>query len=133
MYKETLEIETKKGIHIEDITPKITAIVKKSEISEGMCNIFLQSTTSGLFVNEFDMMLFEDIKKFFKDIVDEKKIYHHPSNASSHLRAMLLKPEISIPVHEGELMLGTWQRILLIEFDVVPRKRNLIVTIIEFE
>jgi len=130
IYQETIEIKTKKGVWIKNVTEEIKKIVEKSEITDGLCNIFLSATTAGLMINESEMMLFEDLKNFFKNIADESKIYQHQSNSFSHLRAGLLKPDITIPITDGKLVLGTWQTVLLFEFDVTDRKRELIVTVI---
>jgi len=127
MYKTELEIQTKPNSFV-DITKKIKDIVTESKIKNGLCNIFIPGTTAGLMMNENDMMLIEDFKKFFS-IIDDKKHYNHPDNAFSHLRANLLSTEKTIPVDNGDLALGTWQSILLWEFDVNPRKRNLMITI----
>jgi len=129
MYREEIEIETKEGISITDITKNVEEIVKKSGIKEGLCNLFIPATTAGLITNEFDFMLFEDIKRFFSNLVSDKKIYSHPENAFSHLRALFTKSDLLIPIKDGKLCLGTWQRILLMEFDIVPRKRKIIVSI----
>ncbi len=121
-------METKAGMHFQDITEKILKVVEECRIVEGLCNIFLPATTAGLMVNENDRMLMEDFRRHFQAIND-KKLYSHPSNAFSHLRANMLSCEHTLPVSNGRLILGTWQRIILWEFDVEPRKRDVIITI----
>ncbi len=130
LYREEIEIETKEGISIIDITKDIEDVLRKSGIKDGICNIFIPATTAGLITNEFDLMLFEDMKRFLSNLVSEKKIYSHPENAFSHLRSLFTKSDLSIPIKDGKLVLGTWQRILLMEFDIVPRKRRLIISVI---
>jgi secondary thiamine-phosphate synthase enzyme len=129
LYREEMEIETREGISITDITKNVEDILRKSGIKDGICNIFIPATTAGLITNEFDFMLFEDIKRFLSNLVGEKKIYSHTENAFSHLRTLFTKSDLSIPIKDGKLVLGTWQRILLMEFDIVPRKRRLIISI----
>jgi secondary thiamine-phosphate synthase enzyme len=129
MYRTELEVQTKPNSFV-DLTQKINEIVRKGKIKNGLCNIFIPGTTAGLMMNEKDIMLMEDFKRFFS-IIDEKRQYNHPDNAFSHLRANLLSTEKTIPVGEGNLILGTWQSILLWEFDIEPRKRKLIITVIE--
>ncbi|MCD6381979.1 MAG: YjbQ family protein [Candidatus Aenigmarchaeota archaeon] len=129
-YRESFEVKLKKDFDFKDITDMVREIVKKSKIIEGLCNIFITGTTAGIIVNENDLMLVQDIKRFFKESIDETRLYHHPSNAHSHLRAMLTDKEVTIPVSDGDLVLGTWQSIMILNFDIRERKRKIIVTVI---
>ncbi|MFH0832619.1 MAG: secondary thiamine-phosphate synthase enzyme YjbQ [Candidatus Aenigmatarchaeota archaeon] len=129
MFRENIEIETLGGMSFVDITDKIVSVVKKSDIKDGLCSIFLPATTAGLLINENEIMLMEDFKKLFS-VVDEKRMYNHPDNAFSHMRALLAATEKTMPVENGNLVLGKLQKILLAEFDTGPRKRSVIVTLI---
>ena len=128
-FRDIIEAQTKKGISFMDITDKIASIVEKCKIQEGLCNIFMTATTAGLMLNENERMLFEDFIRLFEKLAPEEKMYSHPSNAFSHIRANLLRADYTIPVSRGKLVLGTWQNIILWEFDIEPRKRQIIVTI----
>ena len=127
MHRHILEFSTKEGGFV-DITEDIRKIVGNSRVREGLCSGFIPAITAGLLLNEKDRMLLEDFRKFFQ-LIDEKKLYHHPSNAFSHLRASMLRSDITMPVSDGKLVLGTWQSIILWEFDIEPRKRAVIVTV----
>lgn len=127
IYREVLEYDTKMNNYI-DITSDIKLVVSRSKIEEGICNIFMQGTTAGLMMNENDMMLMSDFKKFLQ-IIDEKKLYNHPENAFSHMKANLIGFDKSVPISHNELVLGKWQEIMLWEFDTKPRKRKIVVTI----
>lgn len=129
VYREEIEVSTREGIDVLDITKYIEIAIRNSKIRNGICNIFLQATTAGLIINEYDFLLIEDMKNLIKNFIKEDKIYAHPQNAFSHLRAMLTKSDISIPIIDSKLSLGTWQRIWLLEFDTSPRKRKIIVTV----
>lgn len=129
IYKEKIEIATREGIDVLDITKDIEMVIRNSKIRNGICHIFLQATTAGLIINEYDLLLIQDMKNLLKSLVKEEKVYAHPQNAFSHLRAMLIKCDLSIPISENKLDLGTWQRIWLVEFDTHPRKRKVIVTV----
>jgi secondary thiamine-phosphate synthase enzyme len=129
IYQRILQLETKRGISYVDITLGVKDIVNESGIKNGICNIALKSTTAGLLINEKDLLLLKDFEKFFEKLVEENKLYAHPDNAFSHLRAAILRNEITLPVKDGKLILGTWQSILLFEFDVEDRKREVIVTV----
>ncbi len=128
LFRDVIEIETEKGISYIDITERVVKLVKDCKILEGVCNIFVTATTAGLMLNENDRMLAEDFKRHFAAI-DEKKLYSHPQNAFSHLRANLLDTEKTVPVSNGRLLLGNWQSVLLWEFDKEPKKREVIITV----
>ena len=129
MYRELIKKDLKPGEYV-DITESIKLILKKSKIQEGICNVFLPGTTAGFVLNENDKMLIYDIRRFFEKTISKNTLYQHEANAHSHLRAMLAKPEITIPVSRGKLVLGDWQNIMLWEFDTKPRRRNVIVTLV---
>jgi len=128
LFRKTLELGTRKNKFI-DITEDVKKIVEESNIKEGLCNIFLPATTAGLVMNENERMLMEDFKRFFDKSVPDDRPYNHPSNAFSHIRANLTATEKTIPVANCKLVLGTWQSILLWEFDVNNRKREIVVTV----
>ncbi|MEM7819263.1 MAG: secondary thiamine-phosphate synthase enzyme YjbQ [Candidatus Aenigmatarchaeota archaeon] len=128
IYREIIEIETKSNKYI-DITNKISDIVENCHIKYGLCHIFLEGTTAGFLLNENDPMLLADFKNVFKKIAPKKKLYQHPSNAFSHIRASMLRQDLTFPINDGKLILGTWQNILLWEFDIKKRKRKIVITI----
>lgn len=130
LYRDVIELETKEGMSFIDITQQLRSIVENCNIKEGVCQVFLPATTAGLYLNEKDRMLLEDFKKHLSEHVDEKKMYHHSGNAFSHLRALMLRNDLTLPVSNGKLILGTWQSIMLWEFDNESRKRSVIVTVI---
>lgn len=129
LYRDVFEIKTESG-KFYDITEKIALILKQSQIPDGICNIFLPSTTAGLLINENDRMLIEDYKRFLESLAPDDMLYQHPENAESHLRASIFSQNLTIPIVNGKLSLGTWQHIILWEFDRVQRDRKIIVTII---
>jgi len=129
IFRDSFEIKIE-TLNYVDITKKIETVVQKSKIKEGLCHVFLPGTTAGIMSNEMDQFLMEDFKRLFRELVDEKRMYAHPDNGYSHIRASMLSTEKSFPVSEGKLMLGTWQSILLWEFDVTSRTRKIIVTLI---
>src|SRR3989344_2042615 len=127
LYREIIEIDTEKD-KFYDITKKVEEIIRSSQLREGLCNIFLKGTTAGLIINEKEQMLMGDFLRLFREI-DEKRLYNHPSNAFSHMRASMLDTEKTMPIANGKLILGTWQSIILWEFDTDKRKREIIVTV----
>jgi secondary thiamine-phosphate synthase enzyme len=128
-FRETIKLKTKKDECI-DITDRVQQIVRKSGVNEGICNIFCPATTCGLITNENELMLISDFKRFFGQILPEQKVYQHASNGHSHLRAGLINQSLTFPVSNQSLVLGQWQSILFFEFDIKPRDRQIIITIL---
>ncbi len=129
LYRDVLEYKTKTQ-EKRDITKDVQELVDKYGVKDGICNIFIQSTTAGLMINEDDRMLIADIEKMLDRIAPTDKLYQHPENAYSHIRAAIFKNNLNIPIAGGKLLLGTWQNIMLWEFDVKERERTVVVTII---
>lgn len=127
LFRDVIEVSTEKGISYVDITETVSKLVGECQILEGLCNIFIPSSTAGLMVNDGDRMLIEDFRRHFAAI-DETKIYSQ-RNAFSQLRANLLDAEKTLPVSKGRLLLDGRQSILLWEFDKEPRKREIIITV----
>ncbi|WP_461865048.1 secondary thiamine-phosphate synthase enzyme YjbQ [Thermococcus sp.] len=127
-----LSVKTSRKFEIVDITDEVQRLVWKSNVTDGIVLIFTRHTTTGLFINENENGLLQDIMKKMEEIIPEGAGYSHDridDNAHSHLRASLfLNPEVAVPVKEGELMLGVWQRILFVELDG-PRRRKLLVKV----
>ena len=130
IYREMLEIETQKGVSFTNITDRINEMLSRCVLKNGICNIFLTSTTSGLILNEDERMLLGDLTRHYDQMAEEGRLYNHASNAFAHIRATSAKQELTLPVSQGHLMLGQWQSIILCEFDNEPRKRTLIVTML---
>lgn len=129
-YREIIGIETQRGPSFADITETVVKVVRNSGIMDGLCNIFVTSTTAGIMINEGDRFLMEDFKRLSRELVDENRIYSHTENAFSHLRAAFFGADRTVPVASGKIVMGKWQSILLCEFDIVARKRQVIITVL---
>jgi secondary thiamine-phosphate synthase enzyme len=81
-------------------------------------------------LTENDAALLDDIKVFLEELASKQGAYEHPSNAYSHLRSMLLPPDKTLPVIDGQVEFGTWQSLLFVETDVYPRERKIIIQVI---
>lgn len=127
--REKIAVKTQSGIFV-DITDSVRDVVAKSEIGSGICSIAALGSTAAILVNENEPDLLEDIKNVLEDVASSKKIWTHPENAHSHIRAILLGSEKSIPVENSDLILGTYQRIFILENDVRDRKREIVITIV---
>ena len=118
-----------------DITAQIEAIVEKSELNQGLVNIFAVGSTNGLTTIEYENGLLKDLKNVFEKIAPEKADYEHhlkwnDKNGAAHILSSLLKTDLTIPFEQNKLCLGTWQQIVLIDFDERPRQREIIVQIV---
>jgi len=113
------------GKDFVDLTSKIQETVSKSDVKNGVVHVFAPHATGILILTENDYTLLNDIEAFLEEIVPKRGAYQHPSNAHSHLRSMLLPPDMTLPVIDGTVEFGTWQSSLLIETEVYPRNRKL--------
>jgi secondary thiamine-phosphate synthase enzyme len=122
----TFEFITTERVELKSITKEITIFVEQTPIRDGMVQISSLHTTAGLLVNETQGALLSDINSFFEQIIPRSVYYKHNDpmlsdcdrkNADAHLRALVVGHSLSIPVIDGKLKLGTWQNILLSEFD----------------
>jgi len=129
-----IQVETDGDGDILDLTPKVAESVKKSGISSGTATVFVPGSTAGITTIEYEPGLQKDLPEFFDRIIPKGVTYHHDAtwgdgNGFSHLRAALVGPDITVPVVSGKLMLGTWQQIVLLDFDNRSRKREIIVQV----
>ena len=114
------KINSEKNIEIIDITEKVNNYVLKNNLQKGIITIASKHTTTALIINENEPRLLEDIRNHLAELVpDNKKYLHniHDNNASSHIKSILLNSSQTVPIIDGKLNLGTWQRILFVELD----------------
>ncbi len=119
-----------------NITDEFKSAVESSGISNGTATLFNVGSTAGITTTEYEPGLAEhDLKELFEKIAPEGKYYKHEEtwhddNGHSHVRASLLGPSISVPIIDKSDQLGTWQQVILIDFDTRPRSRNIICQIV---
>ncbi len=122
----TFEFITTERIELRSITRDISAFVEQTPIRDGIVQISSLHTTAGLMLNETQGALISDITSMFEQVIPRGVYYKHNDpmlsdcdrkNADAHLRAMVVGHSLSIPVVDGKLKLGTWQNVLLTEFD----------------
>jgi len=126
---KTVKLETRGEIDFVDLSQIVSQTVQASGIKNGVAHIFAPHATGILVLTENDPALLEDIKKFLVQLAPKKGGYNHPSNAHSHLRSMLLSPDKTLPVVDGEVVFGTWQSLLYVETDVSPRMRMILIQV----
>lgn len=127
-----LTFQTKGNTDIVDITDDVAEVVSKEKMEEGIVTVFVKGSTAAITTVEADENLYSDLREVLEKVAPmEKDWQHHKTwgdkNGGSHLRAAIIGPTIVIPIVEGRLILGTWQKIVLIDFDTSPREREVIV------
>ena len=132
---KTLAIKSKGENDIINITDKTQKIIQESKIKNGIVTIFVSGSTAALTTIEYEPGLLSDFPKMLEKIAPKNIDYSHEQmwhdgNGHSHVRASLVGPSITIPFTDGQLLLGTWQQIVLIELDTRSRNRNLVLQII---
>ncbi len=130
-----ISVSSKGFCDIVDLTPKASDILVKAGLKSGIATLFVSGSTAGLTTVEYEPGLIKDLKEFYEKIIPQRQFYHHEEtwhdgNGFSHVRASLLKPSLTVPFIDGKLTLGTWQQIILIDFDNRPRKREIIVQLL---
>ena len=114
-HTEYLLFHTNKHRAYVHITPQIEAILRKSGVNEGMVLVSAMHITAAVYINDNESGLIEDIDAWLEDIAPFKRNYKHhqtgETNGDSHLKALLIHHEVIVPVTEGKLDLGPWQRI----------------------
>jgi len=128
--QKTLTIQTTKSKELIDITDKVAEQV--DALNEGICLVFAQHTTCSVMLGEYEGGLDEDFVNMFGQLKPKGpfKHAHNPDHAPAHLFSSMVGEQVTLPVENGDLLLGTWQRIMLVEFDG-PRARNVVVQTIK--
>ncbi len=123
---EYLWFETQKQRELVRVTDTVAQLVKKSGVKEGMVLVSAMHITAGVFVNDNEEGLFEDIWKWLEHLAPEADYQHHrtgETNGDAHLKSLLVHHQVIVPITKGLLDLGPWQQIFYAEFDGQRRKR----------
>ena len=130
VHTEYLTFNTRERYEMVHITPQVEAIVRKSGVEDGLCFVSPMHITAAIYVNDNESGLIEDIGKWLEKLAPRNPNYKHhqtgEDNADAHLKALLLHHETTLPVTNGRLDLGTWQRIFYAEFDGQRPKRVIV-------
>lgn len=126
---EKITVQTKKHKEVVDITDEINNLLAKHKVKDGVCVLFLTHTTAALTTADLDPGTDLDHLDAFEEIVPKLNYRHphDPSHTGDHILSALIGTSLTIPIENGELTLGTWQRVILVEFSG-PRPRILIVS-----
>jgi secondary thiamine-phosphate synthase enzyme len=124
--------DTKGNRDMIDLTPRLREMIGEWDCANGIITVFSVGSTAGITTIEFEPGLKKDMSLFLESILPYGHKYHHhetwhDDNGSSHLQASLIGPSVTIPVADGELTLGTWQQVVLVDCDTRPRRRKIVV------
>jgi secondary thiamine-phosphate synthase enzyme len=128
---ETIQLSTKGHNQIIDITTDIDAVIKNSCITDGIVNLFVVGSTAAITTIEFEPGLLKDLPEALDKLAPINKRYHHDDrwgdgNGYAHVRASLVGASITIPITGAAMNLGTWQQVILVDFDNRERERKII-------
>ena len=129
------DVATRGQDDAHDITDAVAAAVVGSGVASGIATVFVVGSTAGITTIEFEPGAVADLNRLFEAVAPRAANYRHhlrwgDDNGSSHVRAALLGPSLTVPFANRTLLLGTWQQIMLVEFDTRPRKREVVIQIL---
>jgi secondary thiamine-phosphate synthase enzyme len=132
----SFEVSSKGGDEVLDITRHVREAVAGSGLADGLATVFVAGSTAAITTIEFEPGLVKDFPAMLVRVAPREGVEYehqtrwHDGNGHSHVKASLVGPSLSVPLVKGDLALGEWQQIVLVEFDVRPRTRNVVVQLI---
>jgi len=132
---EILRLDTRGNPDLLDLTQEISRLLESSKLERGNLTVFVIGSTAAITTFEYEPGLIKDMQDLYERFVPSDRGYHHDetwgdANGFSHIRAAFTGPSLTIPFEDGRLLLGTWQQVVLAEFDTGPRQRKIAVQII---
>jgi len=133
-FQERITVATSGHRDIHDLTDRVAAIVADSGVRSGTVHVFNIGSTGAIGTIEFEPGLQRDMPEILDKLIPPSRAYGHEEmwrdgNGHSHLQASWLGPSLTVPIASGDLVLGTWQQIFLLECDIKPRNRTIVVTV----
>ncbi len=131
---DSIVLSTQGFNDMKNITPEVSRKLSDSGLQAGTVTVFVPGSTGGLTTIEYEGGLETDFEELMEKIAPSKQSYHHDArwgdgNGFSHIRAALIGPSLTVPFAEGQLILGTWQQIVFVDFDNRSRNRQLVLQI----
>ena len=135
LYTEKIFENTSGFCDIIDVTAKLKAVIDSKRVQSGLATLWVAGSTAALTTIENEPGLIQDLKDLLEKVIPSNKRYHHDArwgddNGFSHLRASLFGPSLALPISDGRPLLGTWQQVVLLDFDNRPRAREIVVQIL---
>jgi len=131
-----LKVPTTGNCQIVDLTEEIHRVLAAGSVGDGVATVFVVGSTAGVGTTEFEPGLVNhDFGALFEKLAPEDGVYvheqtWHDDNGHAHVRATLMGPSLTVPVVGGRLTLGTWQQVVLMDFDTRPRRRQVVVQVV---
>lgn len=134
VFQQSIRVSTSAHGEMQDLSDEVQGIVRESGVNAGMVNVSVVGSTAAVGTIEFEPGLKRDLPELLDRLIPPSRNYGHEQawhdgNGHSHLQATLLGPSMTLPISEGKLVVGTWQQLFLIELDIKPRTREIIVTV----
>ena len=134
VHQEEIRIETEGHRDIHDLTDEVAAIVKRAGVRTGTAHVFNVGSTGTVGTIEYEPGLLQDLPETLTRLMPPSRDYGHErawhdGNGHSHLQATVMGPSLTVPVHGGRLVLGTWQQVFHLECDIKPRQRTVLATV----
>jgi secondary thiamine-phosphate synthase enzyme len=134
-YSGYIRLTTEGDGDVQPLSERIAEIVRDAEVERGVATIFVPGATAAITTMEYEPGGVHDLKAALERLIPREGQYEHnrlnfDTNAHAHMRAAIVGPSESIPIDAGRLMLGTWQEIVLLDFDDRPRDRTVLVSIL---
>ena len=134
IHQSQISISTRETHEMHDITARVAEIVDASGVRTGIANVFNVGSTGAIGAIEFEPGLTHDLPALLDRLIPPGRDYAHEQtwhdgNGHSHLQATLIGPSLTVPIADGQPVLGTWQQIFFLECDIKPRRRTIIVTV----
>jgi secondary thiamine-phosphate synthase enzyme len=135
VFQKQFTIETQGHRAMHDLTAAVNRVVAESGVRTGLAHIFHLGSTGAVGAIEYEPGLERDLPELLDRLIPPSRQYGHEQtwhdgNGHSHLQATLLGPSLTVPVTDGQLVLGTWQQVFHLECDIHPRQRTLVVTVL---
>lgn len=133
---KSFEVRSRKEGEVLDVTREVREAVASSGLSNGAATVFVVGSTAAITTMEFEPGLVNDFPEMMARVAPKSGVEYehqrrwHDGNGHSHVKASLVGPSLSVPFSDGELALGEWQQVVLLEFDVRPRTRRVVVQLI---
>jgi secondary thiamine-phosphate synthase enzyme len=129
-----ITLKTRGDNDVHDITGEVAGAAKESGVRNGIVTVFVPGSTAGITAIEYEPGMVSDLQAFLERTAPADAAYRHnhggDSNGHAHVRSAFIGPSLTVPLIEGRLGLGTWQQIVLVDFDDRPRKRDVTVQIV---
>ena len=134
VHSEQKTVATRGQGDAHDVTTLVSGAVADAGIRAGIVTVSVVGSTAGITTIEFEPGAIGDLNRVFEALAPREGDYDHhrrwgDDNGSSHVRAALLGPSLTLPVVDGDVVLGTWQQIMLLEFDTRPRRREIVIQV----